>query len=60
MSKMKVSLEGEVGIFVVGIDREDLLEALGRKVGLEELLLLQLREVDQRGAFQPALITVVV
>ena len=42
-----VALELEVRLLVVRVDLEHLLEALRREVGLEEVLLVQRREVHQ-------------
>jgi hypothetical protein len=42
-----VAFELEVGIFAVRIDLEDLLQALRRKIGLEEMLLVQRRQMHQ-------------
>ena len=41
------ALEREVRLLVVRVDLEDLLEALRREVGLEELLLLDRRELHE-------------
>ena len=41
------ALELEVRLFVVGVDLEHLLEPLGREVGLEEVLLVERREVHE-------------
>jgi hypothetical protein len=42
-----VPLEGEVGLLMVGVDLEDLLEALRGEVRLEEMLLLEVRELEE-------------
>ena len=52
-----VALELEVRVLVVRVDLEHLLEALRREVGLEEVLLLERREVHETSIFSRSVAT---